>query len=70
MIPLTRLDGQLFYLQIVHIVTVEELPDTTLTLVGNRKHVVRESLDDVNEAIEAKLMMYGVAAASKQEEDA
>ena len=47
MIRLSRLDGRSFFVNALLIETVEEVPDTVLTLTTGRKHVVRESADDI-----------------------
>ena len=49
MISLTRLGGQRFVLNAELIRSVEENPDTTITLVGGERVLVRESMREVVE---------------------
>ena len=49
MIRLTRLNEQPFVLNAELIRTVEQTPDTTITLVGGERMMVRESMDEVIE---------------------
>ncbi len=47
MIRLTRLNGKQFVLNAELIRTVEERPDTTVTLVNGDTLIVREKMDEV-----------------------
>jgi len=47
MISLTRLGGQRFVLNAELIRSVEETPDTTITLVGGERVLVKESMREV-----------------------
>jgi flagellar protein FlbD len=49
MLKLTRLDHHTIAINPDHIAWVEATPDTMLCLVGDRKIIVRESLDEVVE---------------------
>lgn len=49
MIKLTRLDGEAFILNADLIRYVESRPDTFITLTGDQRVVVKESMDDVVE---------------------
>ena len=49
MINVTRLDGQAFVLNCDLIKTVEQKPDTIITLVNGDRIVVREAMRDVIE---------------------
>lgn len=51
MIPLTRLDGSLFYLNPDLIEVIEVTPDTVLKLTTHHRYVVRESADEIIERI-------------------
>jgi len=42
MIALTRMDKQIMYLNPDHIVSIEETPDTVITLFNGNHHIVRE----------------------------
>ncbi|MBN2445929.1 MAG: flagellar FlbD family protein [Phycisphaerae bacterium] len=44
MIRLTRLNGRVFVLNAEHIKTIEETPDTTITLVNGEQFMVKEDL--------------------------
>ncbi len=43
MIFLTRMDKQLFYINPDHIVSIEETPDTVITLFNGHHFIVKES---------------------------
>jgi len=53
MIELTRLKGGKFALNDEHIETMEETPDTVLTLMNGHRYIVRESMREVISLIEA-----------------
>jgi flagellar protein FlbD len=50
-IPLTRLDGKVFYLNPDLIEIIEVTPDTVLRLTTQHRHVVRESPEEIIERI-------------------
>ncbi|MGB9626280.1 MAG: flagellar FlbD family protein [Phycisphaerae bacterium] len=47
MIQLTRLNGKVFVLNAELIRTIEERPDTTVTLVNGDTLIVKEAMDEV-----------------------
>lgn len=47
MITLTRLNGGKFVVNAELVRTVEELPDTTITLINGDHMIVRESMEEV-----------------------
>lgn len=47
MVELSRLNGQKFVLNADFIETVEETPDTVVTLTNGKKLMVKDRLDDV-----------------------
>lgn len=51
MIELTKLNGQKFTLNAIYIEQVQAFPDTTITLTNGRKFVVRDSVQEVQEAV-------------------
>lgn len=51
MIRVTALDGHLLYLNPSHIISVEVIPETLLTLSNGRKVMVKESIDAVLKAL-------------------
>ncbi|TYR82725.1 flagellar FlbD family protein [Priestia megaterium] len=51
MITLTRLNGKTFTLNALYIEQLESFPDTTITLTNNKKLVVKESVEEVNEKV-------------------
>lgn len=53
MLKLTRLDHRTVAINPDHIAWVEANPDTTLCLLGDRKIIVREPLDEVIERFNA-----------------
>lgn len=51
MIKVSRLNGKGFTLNALYIETVESFPDTTITLTNGRKYVVKETEEEVIEAV-------------------
>ena len=47
MVALSRLNGSPFVLNAEYIETIEETPDTVITLTSGKKLMVRDKLDDV-----------------------
>lgn len=47
MITLHKMNGDEFILNANHIETIESKPDTTITLVNERKYLVKETKDEV-----------------------
>ena len=47
MIILHRINGDEFALNSRHIETMEECPDTVLTLTNERKYIVKEKVDEI-----------------------
>ena len=64
MIRLTRLNGRPFVLNAEQIKTVEETPDTMVTLLAGERLVVQETMDEViSRAVEYARMVrtFGVS---------
>jgi flagellar protein FlbD len=59
MLKLTRLDHRTVAINPDHIAWVEATPDTTLCLLGDRKIIVRETLDEVVERFVAARARVG-----------
>ena len=51
-ITLHKLNDETFILNAYHIETIEQRPDTVITLTNDRKYIVKESPDDVIRKIE------------------
>jgi len=51
MIRVTRLDGSPFIVNADRIETLESLPDTVITLAGERQFIVREKIPEILEMI-------------------
>jgi flagellar protein FlbD len=51
MIPLTRFDGSVFYLNAALLVTVEEAPDTVVHLTTGTSLMVKESVHTILDLI-------------------
>ncbi|OHD68998.1 MAG: flagellar protein [Spirochaetes bacterium RBG_16_49_21] len=51
MIQLHRLNGSEFILNDHHIETIEETPDTVITLTNEKKYLVQESKDEIIQKI-------------------
>jgi flagellar protein FlbD len=64
MLKLTRLDHHLIAINPDHVAWVEATPDTTLCLIGDRKIIVRESLDEVVERFIAARAAVGCSTSS------
>jgi len=47
MVHVSRLDGGRFIINALLIETIEAVPDTVITMTTGRKHVVRESVQEV-----------------------
>lgn len=51
MIKVTRLKGQTIVLNAQMIETIEETPDTVITMYTEKKYIVRESVEEVVERV-------------------
>lgn len=51
MIQLHKLNGEEFVLNANHIETLEEKPDTVITLFNEKKYIVQESIEDIIDKI-------------------
>jgi len=51
MIILHKLNDDEFVLNSAHIETIEEKPDTVITLTNDRKYLVKESAEEINRKI-------------------
>jgi flagellar protein FlbD len=63
MIAVTRLNGTHFHVNALLIETVEETPDTLITLTTGKKFIVTENSSDVIRSIRHYLRSIGVMAA-------
>ncbi|MDB4868479.1 MAG: flagellar protein [Cohnella sp.] len=63
MIAVTRLNGSQFHVNALLIETVEETPDTLITLTTGKKYIVTENSSDVIRSIRHYLRSIGVVAA-------
>lgn len=59
MIKVTRLNGDTLYLNAVLIESIEEKPDTILTLTTGKKLIVRETASEVSDLIRAYMGQIG-----------
>lgn len=50
-INVSKLNGKKFILNALYIESIESFPDTTITLSNGRKYVVKESEEEVKQAI-------------------
>ena len=53
MIELTRIRGESFALNSDHIETMEQTPDTVITMLNGHKYIVREPVPEVISKIES-----------------
>jgi len=51
MITLHKLSGEEFTLNAAHIETIEERPDTVITLINDRKYLVKETAAEIVDLI-------------------
>jgi flagellar protein FlbD len=60
MICITKLNGQKLTINCELIQTIEETPDTTITMATGDKYIAVESIDEINQkVIEYKQGLYG-----------
>lgn len=59
MIKVTRLNGEIFYLNAVLIESIEEKPDTIVSLTNGKKVIVREKATDVVDLIKSYMRSIG-----------
>lgn len=64
MISVTRLNGSKFVVNALLIETIEQVPDTMITLVNGKKYMILESSSDVVQEIQHYLRSIGVWAAA------
>jgi len=69
MIPVTRLNGNKFYINALLIETVEQTPDTMITLTTGKKYIVIEHSSDVIRSIRHYLRSIGIMAAMHGQAD-
>ncbi|TSB46417.1 flagellar FlbD family protein [Alkalicoccobacillus porphyridii] len=60
MIRLQRLNGQYFLLNALLIEQVESIPDTRITLIGGKKIIVKNDLEDVFDLINRRFQAIGI----------
>ncbi|MFC5401943.1 flagellar FlbD family protein [Cohnella soli] len=70
MIQVTRLNGSKFFVNALLIETVEDTPDTIVTLTTGKKYIVLENSSDVIRSIRHYLRSIGVLAAVTRPVDA
>ncbi len=58
MITLTRLNGTELLLNEKFIETVEETPDTVVTMQNGHRYIVSESLSDIRKQIDGIITLY------------
>ena len=63
MIELTKLKGEKFALNDEQIETMEETPDTVVTMLNGHRYIVREGMREVISLIEAFRRNYSVPLA-------
>jgi|HigsolmetaGSP11D_1036233.scaffolds.fasta_scaffold09993_4 flagellar protein FlbD len=64
MITVTRLNGSKVTVNVLFIETVEQTPDTVISLTTGNKIVVRETADEVIEKTRAYLSSIGIVQAT------
>ncbi len=71
MIKLHKMNGDEFLLNPWHIETVEERPDTVITLTNDRKYLVKEKAEEIVRLVEAhfKTIRLGIKVEKSESED-
>ena len=72
MITLTRLSGSVFVLNSDLIERIDSTPDSVVTLIDGKKYVVRESLDEIINAVRAyrgEVVAFGSQLADADPDD-
>lgn len=69
MIEVTRLNGKPFVINAVLIETVEETPDTIITLTNGKKYIVREKQSEVISLVIAYMRHIGSFQISVKSQD-
>lgn len=69
MIQVTRLNGNKFYVNALLIETVEQTPDTMISLTTGKKYIVIEHSSDVIRSIRHYLRSIGIMAAMHGQAD-
>ena len=63
MVTIIKLNGDKLTLNCELILTIEETPDTTITMTTGDKYIARESIEEISQmVIEYKQKIFGVAA--------
>jgi flagellar protein FlbD len=68
-ILLTRLNGSEFWLSPLMMESVEETPDTVITLTNGHKYVVRQTAAEIASLVSSFYRDIGLAAALTRKED-
>jgi len=69
MIALTRMDKQLMYINPDHIISIEETPDTVITLFNGNHYIVIERADIIIDrvvAFRSRIMRRGQSSSGKK----
>ena len=66
MITITKLNGQKLTLNCELILTIEERPDTTITMTTGDKYLARESIQEISDMVIAyKQKIFGASVSSR-----
>ncbi|MBD2845281.1 flagellar FlbD family protein [Paenibacillus sp. IB182496] len=68
MITVTRLNGTKVMLNALLVETVEEVPDTLITLTTGKKYLALESSAEIAERIQSYLRTIGIVSAATRTE--
>ncbi|WP_226034941.1 flagellar FlbD family protein [Aquibacillus saliphilus] len=66
MIKVTRLNGDTFTLNAIFIEQVQSFPDTTISLINNKKIIIKESESEVNQLITNYYQRIGLQECLKE----
>jgi flagellar protein FlbD len=69
-IPVTRINGKTYFLNAIFIETIEETPDTIITMTNGKKFIVMETAQEVVANMQYFLRGIGLLAASNPVEKA
>lgn len=70
MIPVTRINGKTYFLNAIFIESIEETPDTIITMTNGKKFIVMETAEEVVAASQTFLRGIGLIASANPAEKA
>ncbi|KYC89653.1 MULTISPECIES: flagellar FlbD family protein [Heyndrickxia] len=68
MIEVTKLNGRAFWINAIHIETVESMPDTRIILTNGHAYIVRESSKEIEQKVTAFFRVVSLLGRNAGEE--